>query len=245
MKFFEFKRLALSDPYSKDPEFLEQCASCSDCSEFLSSVRKMDSDLSSSLDVEMPADLVAKLKLNTEISIENESPRSVRHYAVAASFALALFVAGFMFSNQFTSQPGVNDIHGDYLALISGVAEHMDDVELTPVWDTKRANDNVNTLLASYDGQMQLKYMENLQFGKICPMGRYRGLHATLETSEGVVTFAYIKGDSVGDLLDASYEGYMSRVKPVRGGNIVILSESKRALDEADGQLKEAMHWDI
>ena len=245
MKCFEFKKLALSDPRSRDQSFVEHSATCPDCLKYVGEIRKMDTNLAASLDIQVPTNLVARLQLNTEISMENESPKSMRQYAIAASFALALFVAGFMASNQFSSGGNVDEIHGDYLALVSGVVDHMHEESITPVWNAVRANKNANALLASYDGNMKLNFMENLQFSKICPMGKYKGLHASIETSEGQVTFAYIKGDSVGNLFDANYEGYMSRVKPVRGGNLIILSKTMKALDEADDQLKNAMHWDI
>jgi len=243
MNCFEFKKLALSDPDSRDHAFVQHSAECPDCLKYVGSIRKMDADLGASLDVAMPSDLVARLQLNTEISIDEERSGGMRRYAMAASFALALFVAGFMASNQFGSNP--NEVHNDYLALLSGVVEHMHEEAVTPVWSADRANQNVNTLLASYDGNMKMKFMENLQFSKICPMGQYKGLHATIETEEGQVTFAYIKGDSVGDLYNASYDGYMSRVKPVRGGNLVIVSKTMKALDKADSQLENAIYWDI
>ena len=116
---------------------------------------------------------------------------------------------------------------------------------MTPVWDAQKANDSANAHLANYDGEMQLKFLENLQFSRICPMGKYVGLHASLDTEEGVVTFAYIKGDNVEDLLDATYEGYVARVKPVRGGNLIIMSRTNKGLQVADKQLEEAIYWDI
>lgn len=243
MNCLEFKRLALSEPDSKDLGFVEHSENCPDCLKYVGSVRRMDVDLSDSLNVAIPADLMARLKLNQLIDEEEKaSVKPIRNYAIAASFALALFVAGFMASNQF----GVNNSIGDdYEALLAGVVEHMNEQRVTPVWDTDRANRSANTLLASYDGEMKLKYLENLQFSKICPMGQYRGLHASLETEHGQVTFAYIKGDSVGELLDAGYSGYVSRVKPVRGGNLIIMSNTKKGLQQADSELEEAMYWDI
>jgi len=122
----------------------------------------------------------------------------MRRYAMAASLAVALFVGGFMASNQFSVNNAIGD---DYEALLSGVVEHMNEQAIT--------------------------------------------LHASLETSDGQVTFAYIKGDSVGQLLDAGYEGYVSRIKPVRGGNLIIMSRTNKALQEADSQLEKALYWDI
>ena len=206
----------------------------------------MDSDLSSSIDVEMPSDLMARLQLNQELVEEAEteaaSVKPIRQYAIAASLAIALFVAGFMASGQFRAS---NDIGEDYQALLSGVVEHMNDQPITPVWSVEKANSDVSALLASYDPEMKLKFMSSLQFSRICIMGEYRGLHAGLETADGQVTFSYIKGDSVGELLDAGFEGYVSRVKPVRGGNLIIMSRTNKSLEEADDQLQKAMYWDI
>jgi hypothetical protein len=243
MNCLDFKRLALSEPNSGEVSFIKHSKNCPDCLRYVASVQKMDAELSSSLNVEMPKDLVARLQLTQEMQEEAVSgSRSVRGYAIAASFAVALFVAGFMVSNQFGAS---SDIGRDYQALLSGVVEHMNEHPITPVWDPARANRSANALLASYDNGLRFKPMDNLQFSKICTMGIYRGLHASLETADGQVTFAYIKGDSVDGLFDAGYEGYVSRVKPVRGGNLVIMSRTKKSLDQADNQLENAMHWDI
>jgi hypothetical protein len=251
MKCLEFKRLALSDPNSSDHSFVEHGANCPQCLKYVGSVRQMDADLASSVDVVMPADLMARLQLNQELSEEAESGATkselksavpIRRYAIAASFALAIFVAGFMANNQFGSNKSIGQ---DYQALLSGVVEHMNEQAITPVWSPERANSSVAKSLASYDPEMKLKFLDNLQFSRICPMGQYKGLHATLETADGQVTFAYIKGTSVSHLLDAGYEGYVSRIKPVRGGNLIIMSRTNKGLQEADSQLEKAMYWDI
>ena len=250
MKCIEFKRLALSDPNSRDSSFVEHNQNCPDCLKYVTEVRKMDLDLMNSLDAKIPTDLTARLQLNQELFEEVEtddkvswfSTKSFTRYAMAASLAAVLFVAGFMVSGQLNSSDQLNS---DYQALLSGVVEHMNQASITPVLDTAVVNSRVNTLLASYDGNMKLKYLESLQFSRICVMGKYKGLHATLQTDDGQVTFAYIKGDSVGDVFDSGYEGYVSRVKPVKGGNLVIVSRTARSLNAADKELEEAMHWEI
>lgn len=247
MDCLNFKRLALSDPNSREHSFVEHSGTCADCLKYVGGVRQMDANLLSSVEVEMPSDLMARLQLNQELAEEAETlamnvSQPIKRYSIAASFALALFVAGFMASNQFGDS---NAIGEDYEALLAGVVQHMGEQPITPVWSAEKANSNANTLLASYDPDMKLKFLSKLQFSRICPMGQYKGLHAGLETVDGQVTFAYIKGDSVGELLDAGYEGYVSRVKPVRGGNLIIMSRTNKSLEEADKQLKEAMYWDI
>ncbi len=245
MNCLDFKRLALSDPNSKEPSFVLHSKECPDCSKYVRGIRQMDADLSSSIDVSMPDSLMARLELNQMLDEESKNKAKSpawRNYAIAASLAGALFVAGF-FSNGFIGPQG--DISDDYQTLLAGVVEHMNEKPLTPVWDAQKANESANMHLANYDGEMKLKFLQNLQFSRICPMGNYRGLHATLETDNGQVTFAYIKGESLDDLQDASYEGYVTRIKPLRGGNLIIISRTNRALEVADKQLEEAIYWKI
>ena len=245
MNCLEFKRLALSEPNSREHSFIEHSGKCPECLRYVGGVRQMDADIFDSLEVAMPSDLIARLQLNQELSEDADilaAARPLHQYAIAASFALALFVAGFMASNQFAANSSIGE---DYQALLSGVVEHMNEESITPVWDAQKANSNTNTLLASYEPDMKLKFLSNLQFSRVCPMGQYRGLHASLETTDGQVTFAYIKGDSIGDLLDAAYQGYVTRVKPVRGGNLIIMSRSNKALQQADSQLERAIYWAI
>ncbi len=245
MNCLDFKRLALSTPNSDDHSFILHSQNCPDCLKYVGEIRKMDSDLAKSMDVTVPESLVARLQLNQLLEEEasETKPNGVfRRYAIAASFAAALFVSGFMVSSYLGQS---NSIGHDYEALLSGVMEHMNEKPLTPVWDVQKANQSVNSHLANYDGKMQFKFLDNLEFSRICAMGKYRGLHAGLATDNGHVTFAYIKGVVVDDILDASYEGHAVRIKPLKEGNLVIISRTKQALEVAGQQLEEAVHWDI
>ena len=246
MNCLEFKRLALSDPNSEEPSFVKHGKECPDCIKYIGGVRQMDADLASSIDIAIPDSLMAKIQLNQ--MLEEEAKRKswiksgVGIYAAAACFAFILFVSGFFVSGVLNTNDTIGD---DYQALIAGVVEHMNEVPVTPVWNAVRANQSANMHLANYDGQMRLKFLENLQFSRLCPMGQYRGLHAGLDTPDGHVTFAYIKGNKVDDIIDAAYEGYSVRVKPLKDGNLVIVSKNTRSLKHAGNQLDDALYWDI
>ena len=245
MNSVEFKRLALSDPYNDNEDFVRKSQECSESKQLLADIKKMDRELGKSLDVDVPESLMAKIqltKLLEDEETERDSKSNVWRYATAACFAMALFVGGFLSSNLFQSNQPIGD---DYQALLAGVVEHMDEVLVTPVWNPQRANQSANMHLANYDGAMKLKFLKNLQFSRLCPMGEYRGLHAGLDTPHGHVTFAYIKGDKVDDIIDAVYKGYTTRVKPLKDGNLVIVSKTKSGLDQASKQLDEALHWEL
>lgn len=251
MKCLEFKRLALSDPQASDVDFVAHAKACPECLSYVAEIRQLDTDLNKSLDTIIPADLVARLKFNSEMDDAEHaltSPREangrpvIRRNAIAASLAVALIIGGFLLNSQFALN---NQIEEDYQSLLAGVVEHMAEQPITPVWEVRRANRTVNTLLASYDAGMRLDYLDNLQFGRICPMGKYRGLHASMETENGQITFAFIKGKSLGDLEDAAYAGYVTRVKPIKGGNLIIISQNQKSLEQADEQLQNALTWEI
>ena len=154
MNCLEFKRLALSEPHSGDHEFVEHSKQCAECLKYIGSVRKMDADLQRSLDVTMPPELIAKLKLNQSMHEADAVSYPVRKYAMAASVALFLFVAGFVASNQLGLNKRVSE---DYATLLGGVGEHMHEQPVTPVWGSDRANRSASALLASYDGKMKMK----------------------------------------------------------------------------------------
>ena len=67
MNCLEFKRLALSEPNSGNSDFVRHSKDCPDCLKYVASIRKMDNDLSKSLNVEMPSDLLARLQFNQEM----------------------------------------------------------------------------------------------------------------------------------------------------------------------------------
>ena len=241
----EFKRLSLIDPrrhdVREDAAFLAHAKECVDCQGYLASVLKMDNGLRDSMAVEAPPELIARLKLNRELDTSTglnwRMPRALAASVAAIAVSIGIAWVGLGSSGK---APGE-----DYQILIAAVMEHMHEVPTTPVWDSQQANTSVAASLASYDQSVSLKPLPNLQFGNICPMGQYRGLHAVLDTEDGQVTFAYIKGEPIGQLEDHSSEGHMIRVRPVFGGNIIVISRNQRGLELADSQLSDALYWDI
>ena len=195
----------------------------------------------------MPKDLVARITLISELDEQSnaDGTRTIaltRTRAIAASVVVALVAVSFWVINPLLQPKSIGD---DHAQLLSGVMEHFNEHPMSEVWGHQRANQSVNAILANYDGNMRFKYMQNLRFGKICPMGEYRGLHATLDTPEGQITFAYFKGDQVDALYDLTIQGYMARVKPIKGGSLVIVSKTSRGVEIADEQLHQAMTWEI
>lgn len=252
MNCLEFKRLALSDPNTDNPSFIEHSEACPDCLKYLGGVHQMDSKLADSLDIEIPDSLTARLELNQILTEDQSEPRKLHMYAMAASIA-ALFVVGGLFlkgqflSSSYEQHDVAYDQRNDVAdSIVMQMINHIESKPVTPVWGADQANQTMKVLLASYDSSIKLKEMARLQFSIICPMGKHtKALHANLETDHGQITFAYIKGSSVGEVKNTSYKGYVTRLKPIRGGNLLIISRNMPAMEDADSELESAIYWDI
>ena len=252
MECLEFKRLALSDPNSTEANFVEHAENCPCCLKYIGGVREMDANLAASLDVNVPGDLLARLELNQIEEQDKKSGTRFSMYAKAAGLAAIMFVSGFFLKDTLFVNPPADTYvsHGGASQVTEGmvvkVVEHMEKYPLNPIWGAEKANKSLTTLLASYDPTFKLKNMSRLQFSKICAMDEeHDALHGNLETDHGQITFAYIKGHPVGEVSNTSYKGYLTRVKPIRSGSLVIISHNMYAMEEADQELESAMHWDL
>lgn len=242
MNCLDFRRAVLADPNLLSVDCRQHEAQCAECASHLKSVKRIDDELKASLDVTMPPDLIARLELNTRLTEESRQRGRLKGFAVAASVLFAVMLGVMSVGQRFAWQQQVGE---DYQSLLAGVAEHMHEVPVTPVWGAVEANQSVRKVLANYDSRLQLSALPNLTFGKICPMGKYRGLHAGLQTAHGLVTFAYIKGEPVKEAQNLIYEGQNARVKPLKGGNLIIVSPNSEGLQEVDTQLDQAIYWDV
>ena len=70
MNCFEFRRLCLSIPASTDSDYVAHADECSECRRYADGVLRMDDSLVRALDISVPDDLVARLKLRTVIDSE-------------------------------------------------------------------------------------------------------------------------------------------------------------------------------
>ena len=273
MNCLEFKRLALSDPKSKDHSFIKHAGDCPDCLNYVQGIKEMDNQLAESVNIGVPEDLLAKLELGALLESEASNDNNkLFYYAKVAGFAAILFVSGFLLNGQLSknesSQSVVAQGHVDHSYITDNVqagtsfvnaqsadspheyvmqmVNHMELIPINPIWESDKANKAMKVLMASYDQSVSVKTLPNLQFIKICPMTPVtRAIHANLETDHGQVTFAYFKGNSVGELSDTSYKGYLTRIKPVHGGSLLIISRNMDSMEIADRELEAAIYWDI
>ena len=260
MECLEFKRLALSDPNLKQVSFVEHSETCPCCIKYVGDIREMDANLIESVDIEVPSDLMARFELSHLLELERSKGSRVNQYSKYFGLAVIMFVSGFLvngfipsFQNQGSqishdhdSQTSFGNPHVAAQEMVIHFIEHLEENPMLPIWGADQSNQTMQILMANYDPNIKVNTMPNLQFIRVCPVQEGDILHANLHTDHGQASFAYIKGHSVGEIIDASYKGYMTRIKPLgNGGSLVIISQSMHGMKEAEKELESAIHWDI
>ena len=239
MNCLDFRRLCLSEPNSSDKSYVKHGNECPECSDYAKGVCVLDDNIRASLDTAIPDEFKAKLKLRQTIESEAQGRKNRARYAIAASFIVAMVVGAFMFQQRASVQ------EQDYNDLLAGIVSHMQHSAEPLPPESVDLQKAIQLQLASYDKGITVGKIHGLRLANICPMGKYRGLHAEVDTDQGVVSFAYIKGKKlqVSDLME--YGGYYSKVIPMGNGNLIIVSENKQAMPDVESNLVTALKWDI
>lgn len=231
MNCFEFRKLALSNPYNEDSDFVQHRAECPDCEQHIRGVLAMDAKLAAAISVEVPADLKAKLKLRQVIDKEQRSHRVFKRYSIAASTFLAVALGWFAYQNQ--------QLNTAYLALYNDAMQHVesDSYALTSVQPT--AQTRMKMHLASYAG-LHVGELPGLRYSQICPIGTKRAWHAVMETASGLVTVLYLKDSDLSDK-DLEKKGKYSRLINKSVGDIMLIGDTPKSIDEAESVIERSL----
>ncbi len=223
MNCFEFRKLALSNPYSELDDFLNHRLECAECDNYLTGVLSLDEKLAASMSVAVPEDLKAKLKLRQVIDKEQRVHKRFKRYSYAASTVLAVTVGWFAYQNHQLTQA--------YEQLHDAVVQHIDyePFSLTSVQPT--AQTRMQAHLASY-ADVRVPELKGLRYSQLCPIGSKKTWHAVMDTPSGVVTIIYFKD---GDYPEAETfkDDMHSQIVERKEGNLMLLSKSKEAIPEA------------
>ncbi len=224
MSPFEFKKMAMSDPYSQDPAFLKCKSENEECQEYLKSILSFDKKLANALTVDhVSPEFKAKLKLRQVMEKQEQSHRVFRRLSYAASITLAT-VAGFFAVQSYSANQQFN-------ALYNEVASHImkEPGSLTTVQST--AQMRMQSHLAAYAG-LSVPELSGLRYSQLCPIGDHKTWHASMDTDAGVVTVIFIKEGDMSER-EAAKKGKYVRLIKKSSGNVMLVGDSKLAVDSA------------
>jgi len=230
MNCFEFKRIALSDPYSEDQGFVAHGKECDDCGKHVANILTMDNNLRDALSVKAPDDLKARLKLRQVLEKEKVKHKRFRKFAYAASLAMTTGLATLAYQN--------HQLNDQYLAFHNAVVDHVayEESSLTSVQPT--APSRMKAHLASLTGK-EVDELPGLRYSQLCPVLGKDTWHAVMQTNTGeVVTLVFFNNETL-PKKSIQKDGWESTVVPASNGDVLLLGKSQQALKFVSEQLAD------
>lgn len=231
MECFEFRKVALSNPYTEDSGFISHRNDCTKCQSQLHSIIALDEKVAAAISITPPNDLKSKLKLRHVIDKEQRRHWVFKRYAIAASAVLAVVIGVLSYQN--------HQLNAAYLALYNDALEHVenDSYALTLVQPT--AQTRMKMHLASY-ADIHVGELEGLRYSQICPIGDKKAWHAVVETASGLVTVIYLKNSDIPSK-KLIKKGKHSRIINRGSADILFIGSTLNAIDQAEEKVNQAL----
>ncbi len=192
MNLLEFKRRLMTDPHTRDPEFV---AARAKGGEFARAAAEADADaferqLKKALDVPMPKNLAENIILRQSMEPAPRLRSAPRYLALAAAMVLAVAI-----STMIYFQPGA-----PHESLHEHLAWHweMDGPATLALSERSPSDENhVRRVFGELGVHLDHELLANVRLTKFCPTPDGAGVHAVLTTEDGPVTLFYLPRTSV------------------------------------------------
>jgi len=246
MNTFEFKKLAMSDPYSEDKEFIKLYEESSECRQYLDGIRAFDDQLAQAISVKSaPADFKARLKLRHVMERQEQRQKKFRWMSYAAGIMLAV-VATFFGTQSFQAnqqteiainaknqaEQDFNDLYKTVVQFVNSELGALNTVQAT-------AQARMKSHLASFAGMHNVGELPGLRYSQVCPVGNHTTWHSVMDHGLGLVTAIYFKDKMPVD----SKKNTHDFMKVIQHGenSLLLLGDSQEAVDRAEKEIKASL----
>lgn len=249
MNCLEFRRISLSDPGTRDPDYSVHRGECEDCSRYADGVSALDDKIKDALRVPVPEDLTSRIKLRQVIQGE-QTTRRVRpwHYAMAASIFVMVALSGLLGYQVYTTNQYLDRLS---LAAVDHtrmerqgshfVAAHED-----PFLQQQR----FAQILASFGGKVMddvVPEIGPLIHVQVCALAHIETpvAHAQFLGKAGLVTIYYVIGPQAIGPETFAADKFEGMLVPVGQGNLVVVGNPGEPLDQVAHNFQRAVAWEI
>lgn len=187
MNFLEFKRRLMTDPYNRDPEFVEARKKDETFAEAAAEADAFEARLQKALDVDVPENLAEDIIFRQSMDSSSHWRSMPRILATAASIAMAVAIGTFVFVGDSDSPPGGN--------LQEHLAWHWEldgRATLTASESIPSEAGDVRRIFSEFGIHLDHELMDQVRLSKFCPTPDGAGAHVVLATDDGPVTMFYL-----------------------------------------------------
>ena len=258
MNCLEFRRLNLSDPTNRNPEYLAHRLECEDCARYADGVNVLDKKLENALRVPVPEDLAVRIKLR-QLMLEDETEKASfwnrpLRFGMAASVLLVVTL-GSLFgyevhaTNQYINRLTVSAV--DHTRIERQGNHFLAHQFLVQPDDTAVQITRLSQILAAFGGKVmydELAAVGEILDVQVCALDTIDTpvAHFVIRTASGEkITVYYILGKKLKKRADSIYAHYKSLLVPAGSGNIALIATSGDELGAVADALKQAIVWPI
>lgn len=221
MNLLEFKRRLMTEPDSRDPEFLAARERGGEFAAAAAEAECFERSLKAALDVPAPSGLAEQIIRRRRM--EGNSPRRIPHvWALAAGVFLAVAVGVF----------GLFRLYGPGEDLGAHLAWHwnMDGHVVLAMAEAPADPAVFEQVFGELGLSVTPELMQRIRINKFCPTPDGRGAHFVLETGEGLVSVLYMPNTRIEGHAErfALAEGIDAWVFNVERGSMALVAETGR-----------------
>ena len=240
MNCLAFRRICLSEPSHRSEAFLAHLEECGDCQRFAEGVGVLDGKLRAAMQVPVPKDLAARIKLRHVIGDE-ERTRRVRpwQYALAASLMLSVTIGGFLGYRVYSADRYINELR---VAVLDHIKQEPDFLAAS----NHASPAKFKRVMAAFGGQV-MDDVAPVRNAEICALKDNNEpiVHAVLQGKMGAVTVLYLKGDTVKDKVKIDDQRFTGVLLPAGKGNMAVVGERNEPIDVMADKLRKSIIWKI
>lgn len=239
MNLAEFKRRLMTDPHSRDAEFLAARSKDEEFARLAARSAAFEDRLGKALQVPVPDKLAEDILLRQ--SKEAVSSRRKMPLFLAAAAVLVLSVSVSLLLLLDFDVPGEHDL-SDYLAWhweLDGPAA-MNTSHHQP-----SDAEEIRRIFADLGVHVEHALMDSIRLAKFCPTPDGAGAHVVLETDEGPVTMFYMPRSQAPDaprLVDLP-DGMVGWLINLERGSMALVAESGRDTRELADQIQRKLSF--
>ena len=237
MDDLEFRKHAIINPESQEPDFLEKKnQSVANC-RFVSEQLEFNHQLTNALHIQTPENLADRIILSQQLSQHKQQLQRKRQWLISglvASIAALIFFVQVFFLQSSDHQ------HLLQQQIISHIYHDTHALDVT----MEIPKNHIDTMLASYGGKLNGP-IGHVSFLGHCIIGDQTGIHLVLNTISGKVTVFILPTQAIDKLHPLQDKMLRGVLYPTDKGSIAILSEHADSIDQTRQTIDQNLNWII